>query len=65
MLKTDLVLGKTYSKKMAKISLSDSIIKTPNDELPKKMERRVFKKLQVSLFFSIQCDKITDITQSL
>ena len=50
---------------MAKISLSDSTIKTPNDELTKKMKYRVIKKLQASLFFSIQCDKTTDITQSL
>ena len=57
-------LGKTCSKKM-KISLSDSMIKTPNDELAKDMENQVPQKLLVSLFCSIQCNKTTNIVQML
>ena len=45
-----LVLGKTYNKKMAKISLSDFTIKTTIDELAKDMECQVLKKLQASPF---------------
>ena len=44
------VLGKTYSKKITKISLGDSTIKTPINELAKYMECKVLKKLQASLF---------------
>ena len=50
---------------MAKILLSDSMIKTPNDELAKKMECQVFQKLQVLPFYSIQCIETTDIAQLL
>ena len=45
-----LVLGKTYNKKMAKISLSDFTIRTTIDELAKDMECQVLKKLQASPF---------------
>ena len=63
MLKADgLVLGKTYSKTMAKTSLSESMIKTPIDELAKDMECQVFKKLQ-SISCSIQCDETVDNDQ--
>ena len=55
--------GLVLGKKMAKISLSDSAIKTLIDELVKDIECQVLKKLQPSLFFSIQCDKTTDIAQ--
>ena len=45
-----LVLEKTYSKKMAKILLSDCTIKTPIDKLAKNIEGQVFQKL--SIFFN-------------
>ena len=56
----DLVLGKTYSKKMAKISLLDSMIKSAIDELAKDIECQILKKLQATLFF-----QSTDIPQLL
>ena len=40
-----LVLGKTYSKKMAKILFLDSTIITPIDKLAKDMDSQVLKKL--------------------
>ena len=46
----DLVLGKTYSKKMTKISFLDSTIKTP-------IEFQVFEKLQASPFFQFNVMK--------
>ena len=55
-----LVLGKTYSKKMAKISLSDSTIKTPINELAKDMEHKFLQKLKASLFCFIQCRETTN-----
>ena len=55
------VLEKTYCKKMAKISLSDSTIKTSIDEFAKDMECQVLEKLQASLFYSIQCGDHTNI----
>ena len=58
---SDILLDTTYRKKMVKISLSDSTIKTHIDELAKKCE--VLTKLQVSLFL-IQDDETTDIAQS-
>ena len=52
-----LVLAKTYSKKMAKISLcyylSDTMIKTPIDELAKDIQCKVFKKLHALPFLFI------------
>ena len=59
----DLVLEKTYTKKMAKISLLDCTIKTPTDKFPKSIECQVFKELPA--FFSIQCDETTNISQLL
>ena len=50
------VLGKAYSKKMGKISLSDSTIKTLIDELAKNIECHKFSKNWYPHFFSIQCD---------
>ena len=47
-----LVLVKTYSKEMAKILLSDFIIKTPIDKLAKDIECQVLRKVQPSLFFN-------------
>ena len=49
---------------MGKISLLDSTIKTPIDELAKNIAYKVSKKLQASLF-SIQGDARTDIAQLL
>ena len=45
-------LRKTYSKKMAKILHSDSMIKTRVDELVKDSECKVLKKLQALSFFN-------------
>ena len=50
------VLIKVYSKKKARISLSDSTIKTLIDELAKNIECHKFSKNYNSHFFSIQCD---------
>ncbi|XP_078495350.1 protein FAM200C-like [Ciona intestinalis] len=53
---SNLVLGEAHSKKLAKISLSDSTIKTRIDELAKNIE-------DTSPFFAIQCDETTDVAQ--
>ena len=58
-----LVLKKTYSKKMANISLSNYTIKTPIDKLAMGIECQVFKKLPT--FFLIQCHKATLIRDNL
>ena len=47
---TSLVLKETNSKKLAKISLSISIIKTRIDELVNDIECQVLQKMQVSSF---------------
>ena len=47
-----LVLGKPYSKKRAKILLSNCMIKTPIDELAKDMKCQVLKNFQASLLFN-------------
>ena len=57
-----LVLGETNSEKLAKISLSDSTIKTRIDELAKDIECQVLEKTHASPFFAIQCDE-TDVAQ--
>ena len=46
-----LALEKTYSKKIAKISLSDFMIKTHIDKVAKEIECQVFKKL--AAFFNL------------
>ena len=48
---------------MAKISLSDSTIKTPRDELAKNIECQILKKFQASLLFLIQSYGTTDVLQ--
>ena len=53
---TSLVFGVTNSKKIAKISLSNSTIKTRIDELANDIECQVLQKMQASPFFAIQCD---------
>ncbi|XP_076799889.1 protein FAM200C-like [Clavelina lepadiformis] len=58
------VLGETSSKKIAKIPLSDSTIKTRTDELAKDIEIQVLEKIHASPFFAIQCDETTDVAQS-
>ena len=58
-----LVLGVGSSNKLAKISLSDSTIKTSIDELANDIEFQVLQKIQESPFFAIQCDETTDVTQ--
>ena len=60
---TSLVLGETNSKKLAKISFSNSTIKTLVDELTNDIECQVLQKMQVSPFFAIQCDEMTDVAQ--
>ena len=56
------VSKKTCSKKIAKISLSDSTIKTLIDELGKTLSVKFSKNYKLT-FFPIQCDKTTDIVQ--
>ena len=60
---TSLVLGETNSKKLAKISLSDSTIKTCIHELANEIECQVLQKIQASPFFAIQCIEMTDVAQ--
>ena len=58
-----LVLGVASSNKLAKISLSDSTIKTRIDELESDIEFQVLKKIKASPYFAIQCDETTDVAQ--
>ena len=51
------------SNKLAKISLSDSTIKTRIDELASDIEFQVLKKMKASPYFAIQCDETTDVAQ--
>ena len=60
---TSLVVEETNSKKSAKISLSNSTMKTPIDELPTDIECQVLQKMQASPFFAIQSDETTDGAQ--
>ena len=60
---SSLVLGESSSKKLAKISLSDSTIKTRIDELANDIECQVLHKIQTSPYFAIQCDETSDVTQ--
>ena len=59
----NLVLGVASSSKLAKISLSDSTIKTRIDKLANEIEFRVLQKIQESPFLAIQCDETTDVAQ--
>ena len=54
-----LALGKTNSKKLAKISLSNSTIKTRIDKNSNDIECQVLH----HLFFAMQCDETTDVAQ--
>ena len=60
---SSLVLGESNSKKLAKISLSDSTIKTRIDELANDIECQVLQKIHASPYFAIQCDETTDVAQ--
>ena len=60
---SSLVLGESNSKKLAKISLSDSTIKTRIDELANDIECQVLQKIYASPYFAIQCDETTDVAQ--
>ena len=55
--------GESNSKKLAKISLSDSTIKTRIDELANDIECQVLQKIHASPYFAIQCDETTDVAQ--
>ena len=57
------MLREANSKKLGKISLSDSSIKTRINELAKDIECEVLKKVHASPFFAIQCDETTDVAQ--
>ena len=61
---TSLVVKETNSKKLAKISLSDSTIKTRIDDL-QMILMSSSSKIQASPFFAIQCDETTDVAQML
>ena len=56
-------VGEANSKKLGKISLSDSSIKARINELAKDIECQVLKKVHASPFFAIQCDETTDVAQ--
>lgn len=56
-----LVLGEISSKKLAKVSLSDSTMKTRIDELAEDIEFQVLEKVRASPFYAIQCDETTDV----
>ena len=58
-----LVLGVASSSKLAKISISDSTIKTRIDELANDIKFQVLHKIQESPFFAFQCDETTDVAQ--
>jgi hypothetical protein len=58
-----LVLGETNRKKLAKVSLSNSTMKTRIDELAKDIELQVLEKIHSSPVFAIQCDETTDVAQ--
>ena len=60
---SSLVLGESNSKKLAKISLSDSTIKTRIDEVANDIECQVLQKIHASPYFAIQCDETTDVAQ--
>ena len=60
---TGLVLGETNSKKLVKISLSNSTIKTRINELANDIECQILQEMQASPFFAIQCDETTDVAQ--
>ena len=60
---SSLALGESNRKKLAKISLSDSTIKTRIDDLANGIECQVLQKIQASPYFAIQCDKTTDVAQ--
>ena len=60
---SSLVLGESNSKKLAKILLSDSTIKTRIDELANDIECQVLQKIQASPYFAIQCDETTNVAQ--
>ena len=58
-----LVLGVASSIKLAKISLSNSTIKTGIDELANDIEFQVLQKIKELPFFAIQFEVRTDVTQ--
>ena len=60
---TSLVLGEANSKKLAKISLSDSTVKSRIDEMAEDIELQLLEKLNKSPLFAIQCDETTDVAQ--
>ena len=60
---SSLVLGESNSKKLAKISPSDSTIKARIDELANDIKCQVLQQIQESPYFAIQCDETTDVAQ--
>ena len=58
---SSLVLGESNSKKLAKISLSDSTIKARIDELANDIECQVLQQIQESPYLAIQGDETTDV----
>ena len=56
---SSLVSGESNGKKFAKISPSDSTIKTRIDELANDIECQVLQQIQASPYFAIQCDETT------
>ena len=60
---TSLVFEEANSKKLAKISLSDSTVKSRIDEMAEDIELQLLEKLNKSPLFAIQCDETTDVAQ--
>jgi len=58
-----LVLGEANSKKLGKISFSDSSIKTRINQFAMDIECQVLEKVHAYIFFAIQCDETTDVAQ--
>jgi hypothetical protein len=54
-------IGET--KKLSKISLSNSTVKTRIDEISNDILAQILEKVQKSSYYSIQCDETTDVSQ--
>ena len=60
---SSLMLGETHCKKLSKISLSNSTVKTRIDEISNDILAQILEKVQKSSYYSIQCDETTDVSQ--
>ena len=58
-----LVFGEANGKEQAKISLSNSTVKTRFDEIAENIKLQVLEKTNKSCVFAIQCNETTDVVQ--